>query len=520
MADWVPSDMKLEVGDDGVQYARDEDGNQHTRDEIQEMQETEKIILRSMDETIAKRDAAHRAAHAVAFSIPQSVYDAAAADPEKLSAEDRALILSRGDLEARALVDPHSLTRAERHQILGWPAPEVVEKRIRAATKATGNELSTPKELFAKAEREGVATLTPDELQLIADQFHLRVSDKLLLFSNEDSGDRPGDPWMLCPPVPGRGQAMNVVWKLEGLDRKTLVAAMFDNMQAEHNKRKRSSQPPAPRPVAGPGGPDVPGQEEAGRVIDEIADALVNLQRQHVWKKMSTNDFFRSYDSIVASLRGFALRFNANLPPTTGSRIPRQPDPIPNPLLLQLGPNPFGIRLSHDGRSTTELNRFRGGDGLPAGSTQAAPWTVWSPIIPHHIDPPSRLSRGTVIHHEEYVAMIQEWTDKEEQAWRDFQQICEQTGQQQEAPLFFNTPPEWPHLSHHKRPFNIYLDEVMNTEEAQDWDKGEINYAKTKWDAMTADEQAVYKTICENERKQAWINSMHKNTRPGTMRYN
>lgn len=108
---------------------------------------------------------------------------------------------------------------------------------------------------------------------------------------------------------------------------------------------------------------------------------------------------------------------------------------------------------------------------------------------------------------EEYVTSIQAWTEKEEQARRDHQ-AAQQTGQQQqEPPLFYNTPPGWPSMSAQKRPYNIYFESVEDSEAAKAWPNGERSYARGKWDAVTADEQAVYAKLCEERRRQAWIDS-------------
>ncbi|CAK7221301.1 hypothetical protein SBRCBS47491_004481 [Sporothrix bragantina] len=196
------SDDGVEYAVDGTEHSRDGYGNLRTLEEQREMLEEEEMLSQAARAPIEARKAMLRATNPVAFSIPEEVYKAAAEDPGSLSAEDRALILSRGDLAGRALVDPQSLTRAERYEILGWPAPEVIEPRLRAASRRSGFVVSTPAELYAKAEANGTATLMPEELQLAAWRFH-----------DHDPGLPP-----FTSEVPGNGEAYNAVFKAEGLN--------------------------------------------------------------------------------------------------------------------------------------------------------------------------------------------------------------------------------------------------------------------------------------------------------------
>ncbi|KJR80268.1 uncharacterized protein SPSK_05672 [Sporothrix schenckii 1099-18] len=113
---------------------------------------------------------------------------------------------------------------------------------------------------------------------------------------------------------------------------------------------------------------------------------------------------------------------------------------------------------------------------------------------------------------DEFITSIQAWTDKEEAAWRHYRAAraaARGVGQEAEAeaqpPLFFHTPPSWPISSSDKQPFNVYYESVQDTDAAKAWPSGEIQYAKHKWDAMTEGEKAVYVTLCEEQRRQAWV---------------
>ncbi len=83
-------------------------------------------------------------------TIPPALYVKAANHQSQLTPDERALLLGRGDLVGKALGQPDSLTPEEVHELLGMPSPEVVRARIQ---HASGGELNTVDELFAKARR-------------------------------------------------------------------------------------------------------------------------------------------------------------------------------------------------------------------------------------------------------------------------------------------------------------------------------------------------------------------------------
>ena len=168
-----------------------------------------------------------------AYSIPQEVYTAAAEDPQSLSDADRALILSRGDVPVRALIDPCGLTRAERYNVLGWPPPDVVERRIRAARKPTGTELSTPAELFAKAGRGGMSSLTPVELQLLAHEFSLDGSGFEKDEDSDEEEDKDTDQGLSMFDtfaLPGNREAYTAAMKEEGVNLRLVATALMQSI--------------------------------------------------------------------------------------------------------------------------------------------------------------------------------------------------------------------------------------------------------------------------------------------------
>jgi hypothetical protein len=105
---------------------------------------------------------------AVAYEIPAALYEKAEKQQADLADDERALLLSRGDVVGKALASPASLTRDEIHQALCWAPPDHARALVE---RVTGGELSEPKELFAKA-RQGPAHIRDDELRLIAYHFY------------------------------------------------------------------------------------------------------------------------------------------------------------------------------------------------------------------------------------------------------------------------------------------------------------------------------------------------------------
>ncbi|CAK7242543.1 MAG: hypothetical protein STHCBS139747_004038 [Sporothrix thermara] len=498
----------VEYAIDGTEHSRDGYGNLVTVEEQREMLEEDAMLERSMKAMREEREAHVRAANPVAYSIPQAVYAAAAADPQQLSDTSRRLLLSRGDVYGRALASPQDLTRAERYKILGWPTPDVVEQRIRAATRPSGTELSTPAELFAKAERQGTETLTPVELHLLGHGFRLEGSQ----FEEDDFSDEEeeqknkkvkGQASSLFDQlgVPGNHEAYDVAAKEEGVNLQIVAAVLMQEAQ----ERQAESF--------------VPGPAEAGGILDSIAERLLYIKNERRAKRMGRDDFDERFNNIVASIRGLSDRFTSSLPPghqQLTQNYTRHTLLVPPPRHV-LGPNPFGLRLSHDGSRVSAVAPYSIIDRkLPDWSTQVPPWTVWSTTIPHHMREPIQINIGF----DDFIKSVQTWTEKEEQAWRDYRaarevarETASQTGtkeeeEKEELPPFFNTPPSWPLGSSAKRPFIIYYESVRDTEDAKAWPNGEIQYAKHKWDLMIEDEQAVYAKLCEERRKQAWVDSI------------
>ena len=106
----------------------------------------------------------------VAWEIPQELYVKAWKHQEQLTADERQLLLSRGDAVGKALARPESLTPEEHNILLGWAPPDAVRAAIE---RASGGTLHTPGELFAKASaaRLNQTSLNDEELALMMMNF-------------------------------------------------------------------------------------------------------------------------------------------------------------------------------------------------------------------------------------------------------------------------------------------------------------------------------------------------------------
>ena len=105
--------------------------------------------------------------------IPKSLYIKARDHQDQLTADERQVLLARGDFVGRALAAPDSLTLEEMHLFLNWPPPDVVRANIQ---RHTGGQLSTPRALYAKAQdaiaqNQYETLLSPGEISLMAHSF-------------------------------------------------------------------------------------------------------------------------------------------------------------------------------------------------------------------------------------------------------------------------------------------------------------------------------------------------------------
>ncbi|CAK7203373.1 hypothetical protein SEUCBS139899_006106 [Sporothrix eucalyptigena] len=62
-------------------------------------------------------------------------------------------------------------------------------------------------------------------------------------------------------------------------------------------------------------------------------------------------------------------------------------------------------------------------------------------------------------------------------------------------------PPSWPQASMPTHPLSFYYESVVGSEAAKVWPNSEALSARTMWNAMTKDQQAVYEKACEDRRQ-------------------
>lgn len=236
----------VEYAIDGTEHSRDQNGNLVTKQE----QYQRKLVADRMAEldemTRAQSARFWNTGHPVEllpFSIPDEVYEKFYNDPMSLTEGECAIIRwhggIRGVIPPNAVVKPGPPCRAERYAAVHWPDPDVVEKRIRAATRPTGTELSTPKDLFAKAERIGLDKLAPMELYLLGNWFCLGGSefaqdgDEELDSKEEDDGGRTLGEDPALEHLPGYMVAYEAAVEEDGVNWETvsLASKLYCNVQ-------------------------------------------------------------------------------------------------------------------------------------------------------------------------------------------------------------------------------------------------------------------------------------------------
>jgi hypothetical protein len=138
-----------------------------------------------------------------AYEISKELYEKAEKANDQLTEEERALLLSRGDVVGKALAHPDSLTVEERYKVLQWSPPDELHAAIR---KATGGALSTPEELYAMAQNGKFAHLSPEAKRILASKFWV------------DEATETHWPRWYWSCTPGNSQAEGLLYKRAGMD--------------------------------------------------------------------------------------------------------------------------------------------------------------------------------------------------------------------------------------------------------------------------------------------------------------
>ncbi|KAH6857102.1 hypothetical protein B0I37DRAFT_412971 [Chaetomium sp. MPI-CAGE-AT-0009] len=162
------------------------------------------------------------------FDIPGALYDKARDHQDQLTEAERQRFLSHGDVVAKALGSPDSLTTEEIHQACGWPSPDVVRANIQ---HASGGSLSTPAELFAKVKGA-----------LENGQFDTTVSDEeaYLIAHNFRAGEDWGREWQTeSHSIPGYGHALTLLTRRLGSDITIFKACGYLEDRARQRRAAR-----------------------------------------------------------------------------------------------------------------------------------------------------------------------------------------------------------------------------------------------------------------------------------------
>jgi hypothetical protein len=221
-------------------------------------------IRRAQNRNTEVEEGTHYKGPDIAYQITDRLYAKAAKQNADLTDDERALLLSRGDVFGKALANPDSLTIQEMHQVMYWPPPDEMRALVR---RATGGALSTPGEIIAKA-REAIERgrlqedLNDEEVRLIAQRFWDQPP-KWFVYWGRDG----------CP---GNEEAASLVCPRLGVDM-----AVVDTVR-KHQARERKS---------------------GGAYLDAIVIFMRQLQRRLERGEVGTDEFLNFYSGIVARLK-------------------------------------------------------------------------------------------------------------------------------------------------------------------------------------------------------------------------
>lgn len=298
---------------------------------------SEAAMLATINRSIRQRRCPR---HAAGDAIPQSLYVKAELRQDDLTEDERALLLSRGDVVGKALARPGELTAEEAHDVLNWPAPDVVREAIR---RATGGAVSSPTELYARG-KSALERGEPIEATLSAEEIGLLARG----FRDADAGGIPARPAMMAAlGGPGAGEAMALVASRMGLEVAVFrAAAVYETV-----KVGRRLGLVAPGSSAGPMAAPAP----AGGQHADVIGAMLALAREHELGNVTDEEVAVRNTELVAALRAASPRSSLlnGAPGYAGPHVPQ-----PAPLFAQTdisgsAPRPPGARY----RETSEALR-------------------------------------------------------------------------------------------------------------------------------------------------------------------
>ncbi len=147
-----------------------------------------------------------------AYKIPANLYDKALKHNDQLTEDERALLLSRGDVVGKALAHPESLSLEERYHVLQWSPPDKLHAAIRTATDGA---LSMPEELYACVARTGgFAQLAPEAQRIVEGMFLV----------DQENAPHCFQPWI---ETPGNSHATSLLYDRASINFSFLMTVSF-----------------------------------------------------------------------------------------------------------------------------------------------------------------------------------------------------------------------------------------------------------------------------------------------------
>ncbi|KAK3291665.1 uncharacterized protein B0H64DRAFT_409699 [Chaetomium fimeti] len=293
--------------------------------------------------------------------IPIALYDKARDHQDQLTEPERQLFLSRGDIVAKALGSPDSLTDEEIHQACGWPSPDVVRANIQ---DASGGSLSTPAELYAKIkgalENGQFDTAVSDEEACLIVHSFRALDDYWSKGGLSESHD-----------IPGHGHALTLLTRRLGSD-----ITLFKTCG------HRSFEPqclPGSRPQLSPADA-IAAQDRADRLeaIRKLTNAIASAEDQAQRGVISVQEYFTRVDSIRADI--LAIDTSDLIPeyiPPSDEAFQLLPPNVPFPSLYdRIGSGPWPA--SH--RSIGGFNVFHRDTGFSGSDSASLAAQLWAPL--------------------------------------------------------------------------------------------------------------------------------------------
>ncbi|KIN05327.1 hypothetical protein OIDMADRAFT_51138 [Oidiodendron maius Zn] len=421
----------------------------------------------------------------VAYDIPASLYKKAQTQQDQLTDDERALLLSRGDVVGKALAQPASLTPAERYEVLRRPPPDVVRASVR---RVTCGALSEPADLFAKVREANVRgqlrSLSDEEVGLVARNF--REKDDSTPFSYE---------FMAWGETPGNSEATNLLAAKEGIDMVTFAAAgrylLTDpdvvarkqvgiRDEAARNQAQRSMvadmgsagdtrRTILQQPIRGEDGSAASGMEQdwdGEQELNAIADRMEELQRQRDRGDLAEEEFRQQHQDQITILRTYARKRSYKEHPSAG------------PISRSIHPFPHSTQAPTDAPFTPRAFK-----PSPASYSPAAPAGILPPLSTASALFTRPAGPGT---HPGGRALYQSnWTIDRLESW---------------AP---GTPG-----NRRKGPFELLADDLKDQMQVENlvhefedhW--GEL---EARWMALTEEERAAYEARSEALRQESWV---------------